>query len=403
MTSPLGNRTVVLGVGGGIAAFKAVELLRLLTAAGANVRCVLTRAASEFVAPLTFTALSGVPAQTELFGAADPIPHTTLGQAADLVVIAPATADLMARMAAGLADDLLTNTLLATRAPVLCAAAMHTEMWEQPSTQRNVETLRGDGVVVLDPEVGPLAGGDVGRGRMAEPGSILAAAEAMLAVEQRDLSGRRIVVTAGGTREPIDPVRYVGNRSSGKMGHAIAAEASRRGAEVVLVTTSSLAAAPGVKRIDVDTAAEMAEATFGAYDGTDAVVMAAAVADFRPADPASSKIKKGAGPPEIRLEPTVDILAELGRTKGDQVLVGFAAETDDVASYGAGKVAAKNLDFLVANLVGVDDSGFGTDTNRAYICSQGDVVEDLGLLGKDELACRICDRIAALLDARSTG
>lgn len=397
--SPLAGTRVVLGVGGGIAAYKAVELLRLLTGAGADVDCVLTEAACEFVAPLTFTALSGRPAQTKLFGAADPIPHTRLGQSADLVVVAPATADLIGRIAAGLADDLLTNTILATRAPLVVAAAMHTEMWEGPPTRRNVAQLRADGIAVVDPDVGLLAGGDTGQGRMAEPAAIFAACERALAARLGGgvLDGAAVLVTAGGTREPIDPVRYVGNRSSGKMGHAVAAAAAARGARVTLVTTSTLPAPAGISRVDVETAAEMADAVLDRFAGTDAVVMTAAVADFRPADPAASKIKKEDGPPRIVLEPTLDVLAEMGKRKDGQVLVGFAAETDDVAARGSAKVRAKNLDLLVANLVGVEDSGFGTETDRAYLCSPDDHVEELGLLAKDELAGLICDRLAGLL------
>lgn len=397
MGSPaLAGHRVVLGVGGGIAAYKSVELLRLLTGAGAEVECVLTEAACRFVAPLTFTALSGRAARTELFGSDDPIPHTRLGQWADLIVIAPATADLIARLAAGLADDLLTNTVLASRAPVLVAAAMHTEMWERPTTGRNVARLREDGVTVLDPESGPLAGGDVGRGRMAEPAAIMSACRGLMS-RSGSLAGTSLLVTAGGTREPIDPVRYVGNRSSGRMGHAIAAIAAARGADVTLVTASPLPAGPGVTRIQVETAAEMADATLTRFDDIDAVVMSAAIADFRPVDPAETKLKKESGPPLITLEPTVDVLAEMGRRKRAQVLVGFAAETTDVAANGSAKVRAKNLDLLVANLVGVEDSGFGAETNRAYLCYPGDRVEDLGLLGKDELAGLICDRLADAL------
>lgn len=397
---------MVLGVAGGIAAYKAVELLRLLVAAGAEVHSVLTPEATRFVAPLTFGALAGRPALTGLWDGPDPIPHTRLGQDADVVVVAPATAHLIGRYAAGLADDLLTNTLLATRAPVLLAAAMHTEMWEQAAVKRNVARLRADGIHVLDPEVGPLAGGDVGPGRLVEPERILEAVEDVLVSASPErpgpLTGRTILVSAGGTREPIDPVRFIGNRSSGRMGHAVAAEASRRGADVVLVTTSPLPVPAGAKVEVVETAAEMADAVLGRSGEADAVVMTAAVADFTPAGVAPRKLKKAAGAPEIRLVPTRDVLAELGRRKGDRVLVGFAAETDDVAAAGAAKVAAKNLDLLVANLVGVDDSGFGSETNRAYFCSPGGVVEELGLLSKKELASLICDRVGALLETRRT-
>lgn len=412
----LAGKRVVLGVTGGIAAYKAVELLRLLTKSGADVEVVLTREAAEFVGPLTFTALSHKQARTELFGSDDPIPHTRLGQWADLVVVAPATAHTAARLANGLADDLLTNTLLATRAPVVVALAMHTEMWEQPAVQRNVARLRADGVVCVLPEQGELAGGDVGMGRMAAPDRILAACEEVFAdgppalpsgprvhelpprppAPQSSLEGRRVLVTAGGTREPIDPVRYIGNRSSGKMGHAIASEAAERGASVVLVTTSQLPVAGDVEVVRVETAAEMADAVLGRYPHVDCVVMSAAVADFRPADAADEKIKKDGGPPRVVLVPTLDILAALGDAKSHQVLVGFAAETGNVPEHGSEKVAKKNLDLLVANLVGQPGTGFGSDTNRAYLCRPGGAVNDLGMLTKLELASLLCDEVAAL-------
>lgn len=392
--SPLAGARVVLGVTGGIAAYKSVELLRRLTEAGAEVEVVLTESATRFVAPLTFTALSGRTAQTDLFGSSDPIPHTRLGQWADLVVVAPATANLLGRLASGLADDLLTNVLLATRAPVVVACAMHTEMWEQPSVQRNLETLRRDGHRCIDPEKGRLAGGDEGLGRMAEPVTIVEVCEDVLSGGDRDLAGCRIVVTAGGTREPIDPVRFVGNRSTGKMGHAVAEEASRRGAQVVLVTTQPDSAPAGVETVPVETAEEMAREVLERFADVDAVVMAAAVADFRPAETAAGKLKKQDGPPSIVLEPTTDILAELGRTKARQILVGFAAETERVPEAGVAKVEAKNLDLLVANLVGVDDSGFGTDTNRAWLCRPGRDAESLGLTTKAAIATAICDDLA---------
>ncbi len=360
--SLLDGHRIVLGVSGGIAAYKAVELLRLLTRSGADVEVVLTPEACRFVAPLTFTALSGRPARSELWDSDDPIPHTRLGQWADLVILAPSTAHLVARVANGLADDLLTNTLLATDAPVLAALAMHTEMWEQPAVQRNIDTLRSDGVVCLDPEFGALAGGDVGPGRMAEPEDIFAAAlDVLEAATTQDLAGKQVLVTAGGTREPVDPVRYLGNRSTGIMGHSIADEAARRGADVVLVTTATRTVAAHVKVENVETAEEMRAAVLAHADAADAIVMSAAVADFRPSMPPPDKIKKGDGVPEIVLEPTPDILAELGRRdRGEQFLVGFAAETCDVAAAGQAKLDSKNLDLLVANLVDVPDSGFGS-------------------------------------------
>jgi phosphopantothenoylcysteine decarboxylase/phosphopantothenate--cysteine ligase len=309
----------------------------------------------------------------------------------------------MARLASGIADDLLTNVLLATRAPVVVACAMHTEMWEQPSVQRNLETLRRDGHRCIEPEKGRLAGGDEGVGRMAEPAAILETCEEILGAGVRDLAGCRVIVTAGGTREPIDPVRYVGNRSTGKMGHLVAEAAARRGAQVVLVTTRPENAPRGVEIVAVETAGDMESEVLGRFAHADAVVMAAAVADFRPAVTAPRKLKKQDGPPTIALEPTVDILAELGRVKAGQILVGFAAETEKVPEAGAAKVVAKNLDLLVANLVGVDDSGFGTDTNRAWLCRPGRDAESLGLTTKAELATAICDDLAASWSSRISG
>ncbi|MCC7076729.1 MAG: bifunctional phosphopantothenoylcysteine decarboxylase/phosphopantothenate--cysteine ligase CoaBC [Acidimicrobiia bacterium] len=403
--SPLAGARVVLGVSGGIAAYKAVELLRLLTAAGADVQVVMTEAATQFVGPLTFTALSGRTARTDLFGADDPIPHTRLGQWGDLVVVAPATANLLGRLAGGHADDLLTNVLLATRAPIVVACAMHTEMWEQPSVQRNLDTLRGDGVRCIEPEKGRLAGGDEGVGRMAEPPAILAVCEEVVAAsgpgphgqDTERLHGRRVLVTAGGTREAIDPVRYVGNRSTGKMGHLVAVEAHRRGADVTLVTTRPEDAPRGVEVVAVESAREMEIETLSRFEDVDCVVMAAAVADFRPAAPATEKLKKHTGPPAIVLEPTTDILVEMGKRKTHQLLVGFAAETENVAETGCAKLAAKNLDLLVANLVGVEDSGFGTDTNTAWLCRPGEPPEDLGKTTKAALAATICDALTARL------
>lgn len=412
--SPLEGRTVVLGVAGGIAAYKAVEVLRLLTDAGAEVHCVLTPEATRFVAPLTFTALSGRQCLVELWDTDDPIPHTRLGQRAELVVVAPATAHLLGRVANGLADDLLTNVILATRAPVLLATAMHTEMWEQPSVVRNVARLRADGVHVLDPESGPLAGGDVGRGRLAAPERIVEACRRVLDEDpdeypdddpDDDLAGRRILVTAGGTREPIDAVRYVGNRSTGKMGVAIAREAAARGAEVTLVSTVGGPDTYGVRTVDVETAAEMADAVFGAVESVDAVVMAAAVADFTPEDPVRHKLKKDAGAPEVRLVPTTDIVAELGRRRAAApvgegrrpVLIGFAAETEDPERHGVDKAVRKQLDCVVANVVGVPDSGFGADTNRAWLCRPDGDVDDLGTVTKTDLAAAICGVIARSL------
>jgi phosphopantothenoylcysteine decarboxylase/phosphopantothenate--cysteine ligase len=395
---------VVLGVSGGIAAYKAIEVCRRLVDAGVHVAPVLTDDAQRFVGALTFSALASEPAHTSLFagseaGGGDPIPHTRLGQTADLVVIAPATAKLIGKYAAGISDDLLTATLLATRAPVLLCPAMHTEMWEHAAVQANLATLAGRGVHVLSPEAGRLAGGDVGLGRLADPERIVARALALLDLPTGPLAGRRVLVTAGGTREPIDPVRYLGNRSSGKMGHAIAAAARRRGANVVLVTTSARAVPAGVSVVEVETAEQMRDAVLANADDCDVVVMAAAVADFRPKAAAGEKLKKGDGVPELVLEPTVDILAELGaRKRGDQVVVGFAAETERVRENAASKLAAKRVDLIVANDVSAADSGFEVDTNQVIVLDASGSVEELPLLTKDALADWLLERVARLVD-----
>jgi phosphopantothenoylcysteine decarboxylase/phosphopantothenate--cysteine ligase len=396
-------------VSGGIAAYKAVEVCRRLVDAGVHVAPILTEDAQRFVGALTFSALASEPAHTSLFagsgsgggdspGDLGPIPHTRLGQTADLVVIAPATAKLIGKYAAGISDDLLTATLLATRAPVLLCPAMHTEMWEHAAVQENLVTLTRRGVHVLAPEAGRLAGGDVGLGRLADPERIVERALALLELPTGPLAGRRVLVTAGGTREPIDPVRYVGNRSSGKMGHAIAAAARRRGAHVVLVTTSALAVPPGIDVVGVETAEQMRDAVLASANDCDVVVMAAAVADFRPKSAAPEKLKKGDGVPELLLEPTVDILAELGaRKRADQIVVGFAAETERVRENAASKLAAKQVDLMVANDVSAADSGFEVDTNRAIVLDASGSVEELPLLGKDELADWLLERIGAAL------
>ena len=400
------GRRVVLGVAGGIAAYKAIDLCRRMVDAGAHVIPVLTEDATRFVGALTFSALASEPAQTSLFNATaesggNPIPHTRLGQAADVVVIAPATARVIGKYAAGISDDLLTATLLATRAPVVIAPAMHTEMWEHPAVQENLETLRRRGVFVVEPESGRLAGGDVGAGRLAAPERIMGEVEALL-TRHGDLAGVRVLVTAGGTREAIDPVRFIGNRSSGKMGHAVAAQAGIRGAKVTLVTTASPTAPEGVEIVSVVSAQEMHDAVLARFDQVDVVVMAAAVADFRPKVVAADKLKKADGAPDIVLEPTPDILAELGVAKRGQVLVGFAAETENVAAQAADKLARKNADLLVANDVSAPDAGFEVDTNRAILCDSSGASEETPLLTKAALADVILDRVAALLGRAPT-
>jgi phosphopantothenoylcysteine decarboxylase/phosphopantothenate--cysteine ligase len=402
----LAGRRIVLGVSGGIAAYKAVEICRRLVDAGAHVMPVLTIGATRFVGPLTFSALASEPARTSLFEGPEPIPHTRLGQNCDLIVVAPATARVIGHYAAGISNDLLTATLLATRAPVLVAPAMHTEMWEHPAVQDNLALLRRRGVYIVDPESGRLAGGDIGAGRLADPARIVEAAVAILSSPTSsssggDLAGRRVLVTAGGTREAIDPVRFIGNRSSGKMGYAIAEAAVQRGADVVIVTTVNREAPPGVSDIvRVESAAEMADAVLGRFGEVDVVVMAAAVADFRPKAAAAEKIKKAAGPPEIVLEPTTDILAELGRKKSAQYLVGFAAETERLVEQAAAKMAAKRVDLMVANDVTAPGSGFEVDTNRAVLIAPDGSVQELPQMSKIELADAIWDRVAPELNDR---
>ncbi len=401
----LRSATVVLGVAGGIAAYKAAELTRRLVEAGAHVCPVLTESAERFVGAATLSALASEPVRTSLFEEPEPIPHTSLGQRADLVIVAPATARVIAAYAAGLSSDLLVATLLATRAPVLVCPAMHTEMWEHPAVRENLATLRRRGVHVLEPDTGRLAGGDVGAGRLPDTARILEAAEAALAAEagRRDLAGLRLLVTAGGTREPVDAVRYLSNRSSGKQGRAIALAAAERGAEVVLVSTVPAEPGPRLEVVPVETAEEMAAAVAARAAGADVVVMAAAVADFRPTAPAATKLKKRDGVPEIVLEPTPDILAGLGaRKRPGQVLVGFAAETGDVVAEARRKLESKGADLLVGNDVSAHEVGFGWDTNAVTIVSRTAAVE-VPLSSKREIAEAVLDAALAELRAARGG
>ena len=397
--------TVVLGVTGGIAAYKAIEICRLLVDAGCHVAPVLTKGACRFVTPLTFSALASEPAQTELYGADSPIPHTRLGQSADLIVIAPATANLLARYAHGLADDLLTNTLLATRAPVLVAPAMHTEMWEQRSVQDNVALLKSRGVHVVGPATGRLAGGDEGAGRLEEPATIVAAALSLLeGSADGDLVGRNVVISAGGTREAIDPVRFLTNRSSGKQGHALAEAALARGASVTLVTTSSLPISNPMHGpldvVRVESAAEMLEAMTREAKDADVVVMAAAVADFRPTVSLESKFKKDSGPLEITLEPTEDILSALAHQRqAHQIVVGFAAETHDVLENARAKLERKGCDLLVVNDVSADDVGFDHDTNEVTILESNGTEHPVALASKRTIANAIFDRVVCSFES----
>lgn len=390
----LNGARIVLGVSGGIAAYKSVEICRRLIDAGAHVAPVMTSGASRFLGEATLSALASEPVQTELWGGTHPIPHTRLGQGADLILVAPCTARVISAYATGLSTDLLTNTLLATRAPVVICPAMHTEMWEHPAVVDNVALLRRRGVHVVDPEQGRLAGGDVGTGRLASPERIVDMVQRVLG--PRDMTGLRVVVSAGGTREPIDAVRVIANRSSGKQGHALAAAALGRGAEVILVTTSELPVPSGAQVERVETAAQMQQAMDHHAPSCDVVVMAAAVADFRPVSPAAGKIKKAGGMPTVVLEPTPDILAGLGsRRRPGQTLVGFAAETEDLLAHATAKLAAKNIDLIVANDVSAPQVGFSHDTNAVTVISVDAAPRQVALQTKSEIAHAILDEVLA--------
>ncbi|MFC3501920.1 bifunctional phosphopantothenoylcysteine decarboxylase/phosphopantothenate--cysteine ligase CoaBC [Micromonospora krabiensis] len=398
---------IVLGVGGGIAAYKACELLRLFTESGHRVRVVPTASALRFVGAPTWAALSGQPVADDVWSDVHEVPHVRLGQQADLVVVAPATADLLAKAAHGLADDLLTNTLLTARCPVLLAPAMHTEMWEHPATVANVATLRARGVRVVEPAVGRLTGVDTGKGRLPEPAEIFAVARRILArgVEApADLAGRRVVVTAGGTREPLDPVRFLGNRSSGKQGYAFARAAAARGARVTLVAANVTLPDPaGVDLVRVGTTEELREATLKAAVDADAVVMAAAPADFRPAVYAPGKIKKAddGTAPTIELVTNPDIAAELGRRRRpEQVLVVFAAETGDAEANGRAKLARKRADLIVINEVG-EDKVFGAETNAATVIGADGSVSRMPEQSKEDLADGVWDLVVTRLAGHS--
>ncbi|MEH0843707.1 bifunctional phosphopantothenoylcysteine decarboxylase/phosphopantothenate--cysteine ligase CoaBC [Micromonospora sp. CPCC 205711] len=398
---------IVLGVGGGIAAYKACELLRLFTESGHRVRVVPTASALRFVGAPTWAALSGQPVADDVWSDVHEVPHVRLGQRADLVVVAPATADLLAKAAHGLADDLLTNTLLTARCPVVLAPAMHTEMWEHPATVANVATLRGRGVRVIEPAVGRLTGADTGKGRLPDPVEIFAVARRALVRgvdAPADLAGRHVVVTAGGTREPLDPVRFLGNRSSGKQGYAFARAAVARGARVTLVAANvSLADPAGVDLVRVGTTEELRKATLEVAAGADAVVMAAAPADFRPAAYAPGKIKKSehGDAPTIALVTNPDIAAELGqRRRPEQVLVIFAAETHDVEANGRAKLARKRADLIVINEVG-PDKVFGADTNTATVIGADGSVHPMPERSKEDLADAVWDLVVTRLPDRS--
>lgn len=393
-------RTVVLGVTGGIGAYKACEIARSLMRAGVRVRVVMTESATRFVTPVTFRALTREPVAVSLWDEPDAkIHHISLAEEADVMVVAPCTANVIAKLAHGRADDLLTTTALATEAPLVIAPAMNVHMWRKEITQANVAALRARGVVFVEPETGELACGAVGEGRLASVETVVATALDELD-RARDMAGVRVLVTAGGTREPIDPVRYIGNRSSGRTGFAIAQEAARRGAEVTLVTgTSSLPDPFGVRTLRVETALQMRDAVEASFDDADAVIASAAVADFRPASPSAGKIKKDAAPASIALERNPDILAGLGQRKGSRVLVGFAAESGAAAAEARRKLVAKNLDMVVANDISAPGLGFDSSRNRVtLVTAAGD--EDLPEMDKRALARVLVDRVAAMMRGR---
>lgn len=393
----LNGKQIVLGVTGGIAVYKAVELVRLLTKAGADVHVIMTRSATEFVGPLTFQTLTANPVHTELFNliAEREIGHIALADRADLFIIAPATANVIGKIANGIADDMLTTTVMATRAPVLIAPAMNVNMCTNPIYRENEEKLRRNGYRFVAPVKGMLACGWEGEGKLQDPAVIVE--EAVCALARQDLLGERVLVTAGPTLEEIDPVRFVSNHSSGKMGYAIARAARRRGAEVVLVAGPTCLDDPwGIETVRVCSAAEMRDAVMERFTASTVIVKAAAVADYRPRSRAAGKIKKSADALVLELEKNPDILAEVGSVKGDRVLVGFAAETGELVENARKKLTGKNLDLVVANDIGQPGAGFHVDTNIAKLLHRDGRVEELPLMGKDEMATIILDRAAEL-------
>jgi phosphopantothenoylcysteine decarboxylase/phosphopantothenate--cysteine ligase len=386
----LAGRRIILGVSGGVAAYKAAYLARRLLESEAQVRCVMTESAQKFIGSQTLAAITGDHPIVGFFDEAEVSPHTELGQWADAMVIAPATAATLARLAAGLSDNALVATALAADVALVVAPAMHTEMWNKPATQRNIETLRTDGVMLVGPAAGALAGGDVGPGRMAEPEEILSMLDATLS---GDLRGWQVLITAGGTREAIDPVRYIGNRSSGKMGNAVAAEADSRGAQVTLITSAPPPGRSAIEVVSVESAQEMAEAVWSRAGDVDVAIMAAAVADFRPKRPEAGKMRRADGIAEIELESTPDILAGIAAMESRPYLVGFAAETGSLDG-ALRKATSKGVDLLVGNDVVKAGSGFATDTNEVTVFTPDGDAESWPLLSKAEVAKRLWDRIA---------
>ncbi|HVM95480.1 MAG TPA: bifunctional phosphopantothenoylcysteine decarboxylase/phosphopantothenate--cysteine ligase CoaBC [Candidatus Acidoferrales bacterium] len=397
MPRPLESKTIVVGLTGGIACYKAAELVRALVRGGASVRVMMTPAACEFITPLTLQTLSGHPVATALFDLTQEsqIGHIQLADCADAIIVAPATANSIGKIAAGLADDIVSTVVLATKAPLLLAPSMNVNMYENPVVQENIDRLRARGIRVIEPGEGFLACGWEGKGRLVETDVLVAEVER--AISTNDLRGQRLLITAGPNREAIDPVRFISNRSTGKMGFALAAAAWRRGAEVVLVAGPTTLATPhGVRRIDVVSAAEMHQAVRKEIKAAAVLLMTAAVADYRPAQVAQQKLKKAEGGMTIALTRTVDILGDLAPQKGTRIVVGFAAETEDVVANAQRKLEAKNLDLIVANDVARPDAGFSVDTNAVTMFDRKGVREDVPLMSKTEVADRILDRVVTL-------
>ena len=388
----LAGRHVVLGVSGGVAAYKAAYLARRLVEQGAEVRTIMTASARQFLGPQTLAAITGGTPVTDFFGSEDESPHTNLARWADVIVIAPATASSIARMASGLSEDVLTGTVLAAKCPVVVAPAMHTEMWENVATQRNIVQLRADGYHIVGPAVGALAGGDEGAGRLVEPEEIVGAVQGVVL---GDLTGWTVLVSSGGTREPIDPVRFIGNRSSGKMGNAIANAAARRGASVMLVSSAPDGADAAIEIIRVESSQEMADAVWSRAAETDVTVLAAAVADFRPAEASGVKLRRKDGMPEFDLEPTPDILAGVVAMADRPFVVGFAAESGSL-DQAVTKALTKGVDLLVGNDISAEGSGFGSDTNEVVVITPDGRSEQWPLLSKYEVAMRLWDRVLAM-------
>ena len=399
------GRSVVVGVCGGIAAYKVVEVVSRLKKMGAEVDVIMTANAQKFVAPLTFRSLSHRPVVTDMFS--DPeywdIKHVSLAQKADLFIVAPATANIIGKLAAGIADDMLSTTLVATKAPVLIVPAMNHDMYSNAVVQRNIETLKELGYIFMEPDTGRMAEGSSGKGRLPEPSAIVEKAVSILK-PARDLDGIRMIVTAGPTRENIDPVRYISNYSSGKMGYAVAQAAHERGADVLLISGPvELEGPDGVRLIRTSTAEEMEEAVLGNFENCDMVIMAAAVADYRPAEVSGTKIKKNDDEMVLRLRKNPDILKKLGTIKGNRTLVGFSAETDNLAENAAKKLESKNLDMIVANDVTMEGAGFGTDTNIVRMIKRDGTVVVLPLMSKLSVAHRILDEVRGMAAGSGQG